>query len=76
MLAAFQQSFPAVALLPAHEHQAIFASEVGEGGRKEGREEGEKEDGVRLHALIEEAGSSLESIRYVPRGGKEGGREG
>ena len=61
---AFQRTFPAVASLPPHEHQALFASEVGEGGREEGGEGGE-EDGVRLHALIEDEGSSLESIRYV-----------
>ena len=62
LVAALQQAFPAVAHLPPHEHQALFASEVGEGGRAGGRKE-EEEDGVRLHALIEEKESSLERIR-------------
>ncbi|KAM3568239.1 hypothetical protein VYU27_009636 [Nannochloropsis oceanica] len=61
LVAAFQQAFPAVAHLPPHEHHTLFASEVGEGGRAGGKE-GE-ENGVMLHALIEEKGSNLEHIR-------------
>lgn len=61
VVAAMEQSFRAVALLPPQEQHLLFASTVGEGATEVVRE-GKEDDALKLHALIEEGGSS-ESIR-------------